>query len=379
MRYFRLRALLVKEFHQMVRERRTVVMSLVVPVALLLLFGFAVSLDVSEIRLALWDRDESEHSRALVRAFVASDYFRLTMRVASREQVRHALDAAEAAVVLVIPRGFEADIAARRPADVQVLVDGTDSARSSIIQGHARRIVQTFTASLMADRLRSEGVKPAGDLLPIELRPRVLYNPELVSRNYLVPGLIGVLLTMVGVLQTSLAIAREKDRGTLDQLRVTPLVASEILLGKMLPYALVAMANAWIALAAGRFLMNVPMRGSLLVFFTGTLLFLVCALGVGLFISAVTSTQQGAQTAAFLGSVLPVFYLSDFMFPIRNMPAWLQAVTVLNPARYYVAVLRGTLQKGVGFREMAPSFTALAIYAAAIGLAGVLAIRRSFK
>jgi ABC-2 type transport system permease protein len=379
MRLFRLHALLVKEFRQMMRERRTVVMSLVIPVALLLLFGFAVSLDVSEIRLAVWDRDDSEHSRALLRSFVSSGYFRLAGRPAGQAQVRHALDAGDAAAVLVIPRGFDAEIRALRPTHVQVLVDGTDSARSSIIQGHARRIVQTFTAARMADRLRAAGVKPAGDLLPIELRPRVLYNPELVSRNFMVPGLIGVLLTMVGVLQTSLAIAREKDRGTLDQLRVTPLRAGELLLGKMLPYALVAMANAWIALAAGRYLMGVPVRGSLLVFFTGTVLFLMCALGVGLFISAVTQTQQGAQTAAFLGSVLPVFYLSDFMFPIRNMPTWLQAVTVVNPARYYVAVLRGTLQKGVGFAELSAPFTALGIYAAAIGLAGVLAIRRSFR
>src|SRR5688572_25160632 len=244
MQLSRLRALLVKEFRQMLRERRTVVLSLVVPVGLLLLFGFAVSLDVSEIRLAVWDRDGSQQSRALQRSFVSSDYFRLARWVASGDQVRHALDAWEAAAVLVIPRGFAADIAARRPVAVQILVDGTDSARASIIQGHAQRILQTFTASLMADRLRVEGTKPSGDLLPIELRPRVLYNPELVSRNFMVPGLIGVLLTMVGVLQTSLAIAREKDRGTLDQLRVTPLRAWEILVGKMLPYALVAMAIA---------------------------------------------------------------------------------------------------------------------------------------
>jgi ABC-2 type transport system permease protein len=363
----------------MLRERRTVVMSMVVPVALLLLFGFAVSLDVDEIRLAVWDRDLSADSRALERAFVSSDYFRLVRRVASREAVRHALDAGEAAAVLVVPHGFGRDLAARRGTSVQVLVDGTDSSRASIIQGHAQNIIQRFTADQMAQRLRAEGIKPAGDLLPIELRPRVLYNPELESRNFMVPGLIGVLLTMVGVLQTSLAIAREKDRGTLDQLRTTPLRAWEILVGKMLPYALVAMANAWIALAAGRWLMHVPVRGSLVVFFTGTVLFLMCALGVGLFISAITSTQQGAQTAAFLGSVLPVFYLSDFMFPIRNMPAWLQAVTVVNPARYYVAVLRGTLQKGVGFQELSGAFTALSIYAVVIGLAGVAAIRRDFR
>ncbi len=375
----RLRALIVKEFRQMARDRRTIVMSVVVPAGLLLLFGFAVSFDIREIRLAIWDQDHSSRSRALERAFLSSGYFREALRVSSQEEVARTLDTGEASAVLVIPRGFAREVARAEPASVQILLDGTDSSRASVVQGHARNIVQRFTASLLAERLRSTGVKGSDDLLPVEFRPRVLYNPELKSRNFMVPGLIGVLLTMLGVLQTSLAIAREKDRGTLDQLRVTPLRAWEILVGKMLPYALVAFLNAWVALAMGSLLMGVPVRGSLWVFTLGTSLFLICALGVGLTISAITSSQMGAQTAAFLGSVLPVFYLSDFMFPIRNMPAFLRGVTYLIPARYYVAILRGTLQKGVGLAEMAGSFTALSLYAAGIGLIGILAIRRAFK
>ncbi len=327
----------------------------------------------------MWDRDASVQSRALLRSFLASGYFRETARVSSTGQVQRALDSGVSSVVIVVPKGFERDIMDSRPVEVQVLVDGTDSSTASVIQGHARKIVQTFTASIVSQRLRDAGERASDELLPIDFRPRVLYNQELKSRNFMVPGLIGVLLTILGVLQTSLAIAREKDRGTLDQLRVTPLRAWEILVGKMLPYALVAVANAWIALAAGHWLMGVPVRGSLLVFFAGTVLFLISALGIGLTISALTSTQQGAQTVAFLGSVLPVFYLSDFMFPIRSMPAALQAVTWLIPARYYVSVLRGTLQRGVGFAELSGSFAALGIYAGLIGLVGVLAIRRVFR
>jgi len=375
----RLRALLLKEFRQMLRDRRTVVLSFVVPVALLLLFGFAVSFDIREIRLAIWDRDHSVQSRELVRRFCSSGYFREVERVASDAQLRYALDSGRATAALVIPHGLEHDLARAMPAQVQILVDGTDSSRASIVQGHARSIVQHFTASVLGERLRASGVKRAGGLLPIDFRPRVRYNPELRSRNFMVPGLIGVLLTILGVLQTSLAIAREKDRGTLDQLRVTPLRAREILIGKMLPYALVAFANAWIALGVGHFLMGVPVRGSLWVFLCGTILFLISALGIGLTISALTSTQQGAQTAAFLGSVLPVFYLSDFMFPIRNMPAVLQGVTYLIPARYYVAVLRGTLQKGVGLAELSLPMAALLFYAVGIALLGVVAIRRAFR
>jgi ABC-2 type transport system permease protein len=375
----RLRALLLKELRQMARDRRTIVLSVGVPAALLLLFGFAVSFDIREIRTAVWDRDGSSASRALVRSFVSSGYFREVGRPGSRGAAEASLDAGVASLVLILPQGFGRDLARREPATVQILIDGSDSSVSAVIQGHVRRIVQEFNGRLIAARTRSDPEAALVTGLPIDFRPRVLYNPELKSRNFMVPGLIGVLLTMLGVLQTSLAIARERDLGTLDQMRTTPLRAWEILVGKMLPYALVAFANAWIALGVGRFLMGVPVRGSLWIFAAGTVLFLIGALGVGLIISAITRSQSGAQSAAFLGSVLPVFYLSDFMFPIRNMPAWLQAVTWLVPARYYVAVLRGTLQKGVGMAELSGSFVALSIYAVAVGAIGLLAIRRAFR
>jgi len=375
----RLRSLLRKEFVQMMRDRRTVVLSVVVPVTLLLLFGLAVSFDLREIRMGVWDRDGSLKSRELVRAFVSSGYFKEVGRPGGSAEAETMLDTGKAAVVLTVPRGFQRDVERAVPAKVQVLLDGTDSSTASVVQGHVRNIVQNFTASLMAASLREQGTKGAGDLLPIDFRPRVFYNPELKSRNFMVPGLIGVLLTMLGVLQTSLAIAKEKDRGTLDQLRVTPLRAREILVGKVLPYALVAFANAWIALGVGRFLLNVPVRGSLWIFTLGTALFLVSALGVGLIISSVTTSQMSAQSLAFLASVLPVFYLSDYMFPLRNMPAWLQAISYVLPARFYVAVLRSTLQKGVGLQEQADALMSLAIYAAVIGLVGIVAIRRALK
>ncbi|HEY3175822.1 MAG TPA: ABC transporter permease [Candidatus Polarisedimenticolia bacterium] len=375
----RLRALLLKELRQMRREPRTVVLSFVVPVVLLLLFGYAVSFDIREIRVAVWDRDGSATSRELLRAFFSSGYFREVERVSSAGDAERALDSGRAVAVVVIPRGFHRDVERAVPAEIQILLDGSDSATTSVIQGHARRIVQTFTAEILTVRLRETGVEGAGDLLPIDFEPRVLYNPELKSRNFMVPGLIGVLLTMLGVIQTSLAIAKEKERGTLEQLRMTPLRAPEILVGKLAPYALVAFANAWIALGLGRFLLHVPVRGSLLLFTAGTVLFLVSALGIGLVISAATATQMGAQSAAFLAAMLPVFYLSDYMFPIRNMPGWLQAVTYLLPARFYIAVLRGTLQKGVGFADLSGPLAALAIYAGAIGLIGILAIRRAFR
>ncbi|HZI94832.1 MAG TPA: ABC transporter permease [Patescibacteria group bacterium] len=375
----RLRALLRKEFIQMMRERRTVVMSLVVPVTLLLLFGVAVSFDIREIKLGIWDRDDSSRSREIIRAFLSSEYFREVGRIADSAGAERMLDAGEAAAVLVIPRGFGRDVHGGAPASVQVLLDGSDSSTASVVQGHVRNIVQTYTAQTMAARLREQGVKGTGDLLPIDFRPRVLYNPELKSRNFMVPGLIGVLLTMLGVLQTSLAIAKEKDRVTLDQLRVTPLRAREILVGKVLPYALVAFANAWIAVGVGRFLLDVPVRGSLWIFTLGTVLFLMSALGVGLVISAVTESQMAAQSAAFLASVLPVFYLSDYMFPLRNMPFWLRGLSYALPARFYVSVLRSTLQKGVGFEAQWGALAALAIYAAAIGSVGILAIRRALR
>ncbi len=375
----RLVSLLRKEFKQMMRERRSVVLSLVVPVVLLLLFGYAVTFDIREIRMAVWDRDGTTKSRDLARAFFSSGYFRQVASPASSDEAERLLETGQASLTLVVPRGFERDVTRAIPAKVQILLDGSDSSTATVVQGHARKIIQTFAASALASRLREVGVKSVEDLLPIDFEPRVLYNPELKSRNFMVPGLIGVLLTMLGVVQTSLAIAKEKDRGTLEQLRVTPLLAREILIGKLVPYALVAFANAWVALAIGHYLLGVPVRGDLLLFTVGTVLFLISALGIGLFISAVTSTQMGAQSAAFLASLLPVFYLSDYMFPIRNMPVWLQAITYLLPARFYVAVLRGTLQKGVGFAELSAPLGALAIYALVIGTVGLVAIRRVFR
>jgi ABC-2 type transport system permease protein len=379
MRLNRVRALLSKELRQMLRERRNLVLILVVPMGLVLLFGFAVSLDVTGVRLGLCDRDGSLHSRALVRAFVASDYFRPVRRLETDAQIRGALDAGEVSAVLVVPRGFGADLDGSRPAGVQVLLDGTDAARASIVQQHARRIVQTFTGAVLIEQLRTQGVELSRGLLPIELRPLVLYDPELESRSHMVPGLIGVLLTVVGVLQTSLALAGESERGSLEQLRMTPLRASELVLGKLLPQCVVALANACLVLVVSLLLVNTPVQPNLAVFFAGTLLFLACALGAGLLISALAPTQQGAQTVAFLGTVLPVFYLSGFVFPIRSMPAWLQAVTVLNPARYYVQMLCGSLQKGVGFAELTDSFAALTLYAVVIVAAGVLATWRTLR
>lgn len=375
----RLAALLLKELNQMRREPRTLILSFVVPVALLLLFGYAVTFDIREIRMVVRDLDNTATSRHLTRAFFSSGYFRDVGRVVRQSEAERALDTGEAAAVLVLPRGFERDIARSIPADVQVLLDGSDSSTASIIQGHVRGIVQGYAGDLLSARLREAGLGTGVDLLPIDFEPRVLYNPELKSRNFMVPGLIGVLLTMLGVVQTSLAIAKEKERGTLEQLRMTPLRAPEILIGKLTPYALVAFANAWIALALGRFLLGVPVRGSLWLFTAGTVLFLFSALGIGLVISSITKTQMAAQSAAFLASVLPVFYLSDYMFPIRNMPVWLQGVTYLLPARFYVAVLRGTLQKGVGFSELSGPLTALSIYAVTISILGIILIRRAIR
>ena len=375
----RLVSLLRKEVKQMMRDRRSVVLSLVVPVVLLLLFGYAVTFDIREIRMAVWDRDGTAKSRELARAFFSSGYFRQVASPASSAEAEKVLETGEASLTLVIPRGYEQDLSRAVPAEVQVLLDGADSSTATVVQGHTRKIIQSFAASTLVSRLRASGVKSVEELLPIDFQPRVLYNPELKSRNFMVPGLIGVLLTMLGVVQTSLAIAKEKDRGTLEQLRVTPLLAREILIGKLVPYAAVAFANAWIALAIGHYLLGVPVRGSLLLFTAGTVLFLISALGIGLFISAVTSTQMGAQSAAFLASLLPVFYLSDYMFPIRNMPVWLQGITYLLPARFYIAVLRGTLQKGVGFEELSAPLAALAVYALAIGTVGLVAIRRVLR
>lgn len=372
-----------KETTQILRDRRALLLSLGLSLLLLSLFGFGVSLDLSSVSMVVSDRDDTSASRQLVRRFAGSTFFAVGPGPSRDEEVEALLRSGTARAVLVIARGYGRSLARRESAEVQLLIDGSDSNVATIIRGNALTLLQEASLDQMRDWWREETLRARrgrkAEVLPIELRSRILYNPTLTSRNYFVPGLIGILMTMIGVLLPAISFVREEERGTLEALRVSTLAPVEILAGKLGPYFCIGLANLALVLLASRCLFGIETRGPWPVLLLGSVLLLAASLGLGLLVSTLTKTQQGAMVSAFVGTVLPVMYLSDFVFSIRSMPDWLRWASYLVPARYYIAIVRGVVLKGVGFDALATPFLQLSAYSALVLLAGVLAIRVRFR
>lgn len=336
----RLRAVSRKEWIQLRRDPRSMALAFVLPVLMLLLFGYAITWDVQDLELAVLDQDRTAASRALVEAFQASGYFTAVGRPGSYREAEAAVGAGNARSVLVIPPGFAADLASGSGAAVQLLLDGADANSATIAYGFADAIVDGYSRRVV---LGGRTVEP-----PVDARIRTLYNPTLESRNMIVPGLIGVIMMTIAAMLTALTIAREWERGTMEQLASTPATRGEIVLGKLAPYVIIGIVDVAITVVAGVLVFGVPFRGSVLVLFGQTVLFLVGALGLGVFISAAAKTQLVATQVALIATLLPAMLLSGFLFEIRSMPEVLQGITYLVPARYYITATRGVMLKGVG-------------------------------
>lgn len=334
-----------KELRQASRDPLTLGMLLGVPALMLLLYGYALNFDVRHVRLGVVDRSRSAASRELVASFVNSTYFDLVRDLDPGADLEALAERRVAKAFLVIPERYAVDLAAGRGARVQLLVDGTDAMTASTILAYAEALAAEANATLVARRL---GAGSAEALQPIEYRPRVWYNPELESTQFLVPGLMGFILMLTAVISTALAVVREKERGTMEQLRVTSLRPWEMILGKVLPYLLISLVATAVILVAARSLFGVVVRGSYLDLFAVTLVYLVGALGFGLLVSSVCETQAMAFQIGAVSSMLPAIFLSGFIFPIRSMPEPLRIVTYVVPARYYLIVLRGIILKGAG-------------------------------
>ena len=375
--------MLSKETTQILRDRRALLLSLGLSLALLSLFGFGVSLDLSNVSMVVADRDGTSASRALVRRFASSRFFAVRAGPTGDEEVEALLRSGAARAVLVVARGYGLALARRETAEVQILIDGSDSNVATLIRGNALTLLQQASLDQMRDWWREETLRSRrgrkAEVLPIELRSRDLYNPTLTSRNYFVPGLIGVLMTMIGVLLPAVSFVREEERGTLEVLRVSILGPVAILVGKLGPYFAVGLVNLALVLLASRYLFGIEIRGPWSVLLLGSVLVLIASLGLGLLVSTLARTQQGAMVSAFVGTILPVMYLSDFVFSIRSMPGALRWASYLVPARYYIAIVRGVVQKGVGFEALATPLLHLSVYAALVLLLGVLAIRLRFR
>ena len=336
----RLIAVARKEALQLRRDRRSLLLAFLLPVLLLVLFGYAITWDVNSLRLAVLDQDHSARSRALLDSFHSSGYFQISARLEQPRQAEALLRAGRAQVVLVIPPDFAARLDGGGTAALQAIVDGSDANTATIALAYTEAIVRTFS-----QRLRTRRTTVAS---PVHAETRVWFNEELRSRNMIVPGLVAVIMSIIAAMLTSLTIAREWERGTMEQLAATPVTRLEVVLGKLLPYLVIGLADVIAVSVLGVLLYGVPFRGDALLLLVLAFFFLAGSLGLGIFISAVARSQLLATQMAMIVTFLPAYLLSGFMFAIEVMPRPLQAVTLFVPARYFLTVTRGIFLKGVG-------------------------------
>jgi ABC-2 type transport system permease protein len=357
----RLLAIARKEWIQLRRDTRSMILAFVLPLFLLLFFGYAITWDVNDIPVAVLDQDRTRESRELVEALVASGYFTVVEHLESAAEVDDRLVTGSVQGVLTIPPGYSSDLAAPgRAAELQLLLDGSDANTATIALNYADAIVTRHGVRVA---LAGRRAQPA-----IGLESRTWYNPNLESRHMIVPGLIAVIMSIIAAMLTALTIAREWERGTMEQLAATPVSRLEVVLGKLLPYLGIGLFDVAVTVAAGLVIFGTPLNGSVVLLALLTLLFLTGALGLGMFISAAVKSQVLATQIAMVATYLPAVLLSGFMFDIASMPAVLRVVTYLIPARYYVTVTRGIFLKGVGASVLWPQATLMLLYAV-IGLA----------
>ena len=359
----RLWQLVRKEFRQTLRDPRSARMMFLSPVLQVLIFGFVVNTDVRHVRTIVLDRDASAESRALVDALTAADYFRVAERAAAPADVVHALDHGDAVLGVEIPSGFSADLAAGRQASVQLLVDGSSSNTANVALGYATQIVSRFGLRQGADVAARTAATPipAG----IDFRSRAWYNPNLKSQVYNVPGVIATVMFMMCLLLTSLAVVREREIGTLEQLMVSPLKPTELILGKTLPVVFIALVDLFLVTATALLLFDIPLRGSFVLLLVAAIGYILAGLGIGLWISTVSKTQQEAFMSMFL-FFLPAMFLSGFMFPIDAMPSAFQTLTLFNPMRHFLVVVRSIFLRGGGWDVLHVEI--ITLYVMGIGL-----------
>lgn len=347
----RIKQMVIKEFIQVFRDKRMLAIVFITPVIQLLLFGYAVTTDIKSISTAFYDLDRSFESREIARRLEASGYFDIKYHPESQNEFKDLIDRGQALCAIQINRGFSEDFKRGIPVELQIIVDGTDSNIATVAMDYANRIIIQFAKEEGMERVR---IKPA----MIDLRTRAWYNPDLRSRNYNVPGVIAMIIMLICLLLTSMAVVREREIGTMEQLMVTPLRSIELILGKTIPFAMIGFFDVFLVTVVGVFWFDVPIKGSLALLAGSTAVYLMSVLGIGLFISTISKTQQQAMMATFLFYV-PAVLLSGFMFPVENMPEPIQYATYMNPLRYFLVIIRGIFLKGNGIDVLWPQISAL--------------------
>ncbi|MBN1570758.1 MAG: ABC transporter permease [Acidobacteria bacterium] len=369
----RILSIIRKEIIQTIKDPRMLALLIGPPLLQLILFGYAVNLDVENARMAWMDMDRTPASRDLLDSFQSSGYFRVTALPASESEVRSLMDHGKAQIVVRVLPGYSRDLLRGNNSSVQILVDGTNSNTAAIVGSYATQIILAQAGRVLGDQQSARRVSLPGktggsvpSVIPIlTAQSRIWFNPALRSRVYFVPGVIVNIIALVTIMLTSMSIVREKELGTMEQMMVTPVRPIELIMGKLLPFAIVGVFEVVLVIIAAILIFHVPIRGNIPLLFCSTLLFLLSTLGVGLFISTISRTQQQAMMSSFF-FFLPALLLSDFSFPIRNMPSVVQYLTYLNPLRYFMRIVRNLFLKGAGVESLWPQMAALFIFGIAI-------------
>ena len=372
MNFARVRAIAKKEFIQVARDFRSLGMAFFIPMFMLTLFGFALTLDVDKVPMSIWDQDKSQVSLDFILNFKSSRYFKIIGYADNYRDMERLLDNNEALMAMVIPKDFSRSIRSNQPAPVQLLVDGSDSNTATLAIGYVSSVVVKYNVNFIIDEFSRINIQNPSS---IELRPRVWFNPNLKSRNFIIPGLISMIMMIIGAILTSLTMAREWERGTMEQLISTPVKPWELILGKFVPYFVIGFIDLLIIVAMGQFVFNVPLRGSPALLFGLSALFLIGTLSLGMFISITTKNQMVASQLAFIATLLPSILLSGFVYPIYNMPKVIQLVTYFVPARYFISILKGIYLKGEGIEVMWQQVMFLVLFAAVM----MTLARRNFR
>lgn len=355
-----LRPMIIKEFRQILRDPTTLGMLLILPTAIIVLVGYALNFDVKHIPLAVFDQSRTVESREFLEQFKHTEYFSHTYDVASYEEIENRFLTGEATAAIVIPTNFGTELLAGRPVKVQILLDGSDANSAGQAAQYATRMTAEYSARITADFLQRKGLRR---FVPIDFQPRIWYNPDLTSAKFLIPGLIGFIIVLTAVVSTALTVVREKERGTMEQLMVSPLHPLQVIMGKVIPYLFISILISTSVLVAGYLLFDIQVEGSLVLLYVAIVIFILGGLGQGLLVSSVTDSQQAAFMAAVFSSLLPTFLLSGFVFPISSMPVPLQVISNIAVTKFFLVIVRGVMLKGVGIAAVWEQFLFMLLFA----------------
>jgi ABC-2 type transport system permease protein len=374
--WLRLREMMKKEFIQVFRDKRTRFLLFGPPIIQMVIFGYAATLDIQHVPIAIADYENSQVSRDFVSRFEGSRYFNVRERTRDREELRRLIDRGDVVMAVQINAGFSELLRKGQTAPVQVIVDASNSNTALVSLGYVNQVASKFAQDYQTEMLdrTAPGLLPQLPRVVLERQP--WFNPDLQSQWFFVPGVMGNLITLVIVILTAFAVVREREIGTLEQIMVTPIRQAEFILGKTIPFFLIGLLDAALITAVGTFWFHVPLRGSLVVLTCGTVLYLLCVLGIGLLISTLSETQQQAMVSAFF-FLMPAIIFSGFASPISSMPVALQWITYADPLRYFIVILRGVFLKGVGFDVLLPQMECLALFAVVILAASMLRFKKS--